>query len=60
LGITTALNGISLTGNKIWVEETGIVIPDEKIHVGPRIGVDYAGEDAALPYRFLIQAGGLS
>ncbi|HTF04064.1 MAG TPA: DNA-3-methyladenine glycosylase [Bacteroidia bacterium] len=54
LGITTALNGISLSGNKIWVEETGIVVPDEKIHVGPRIGVDYAKEDAKLPYRFLV------
>jgi 3-methyladenine DNA glycosylase Mpg len=27
-------------------------IPDHKIIVGPRVGIDYAGEDALLPYRF--------
>lgn len=40
---------------KIWLEEGGIVIPEEKIFVTPRIGVDYAGEDALLPYRFYVK-----
>ncbi len=47
-------NAQNLTGNKIWIEERGIIIPDKKINKGPRIGVDYAGEDAKLPYRFWV------
>lgn len=52
LGITTAMNGELLSGKKIWVEETGIIVKPEDIIAGPRIGVDYAGKDAKLPYRF--------
>ncbi|MFN4233419.1 MAG: DNA-3-methyladenine glycosylase [Bacteroidia bacterium] len=54
LGIHTQLNGTSLNGNKIWLEEHGIVFPVNKINVGTRIGVEYAKEDALLPYRFWI------
>jgi DNA-3-methyladenine glycosylase len=39
---------------KIWLEERDLMIPEEKIIITPRIGVDYAGEDALLPYRFYI------
>ncbi|HTL82159.1 MAG TPA: DNA-3-methyladenine glycosylase [Bacteroidia bacterium] len=53
LGIHTKHSGISLLGDQIWLEETKIVVPEKEIVVGPRIGVDYAGEDAKLPYRFL-------
>lgn len=60
LGITTAMNGIALGGNKIWVEETGIVIHPEEIIAGPRIGVDYAGKDAKLPYRFTLNSTRMS
>lgn len=54
LGITTALNGTVLSGKTIWVEETGIIVKPEDVLAGPRIGVDYAGKDAKLPYRFRI------
>ncbi len=50
LGITTRLNNIPLTGNVIWLEDRGI--KPGKIQTGKRIGVEYAGEDASLPYRF--------
>lgn len=40
----------------IWVEDRGNVIPDSEIIRTPRIGVDYAGEDAALPWRFLLRS----
>lgn len=53
LGILTKHSGIDLTGNKIWVEDKGIKIKGKEIIVGPRVGVDYAGEDAKLPYRFI-------
>jgi len=55
LGINKSLNGVSLLGNQIWIEDDGILIPQNDIIVGPRIGVDYAGEDALLPYRFLVK-----
>lgn len=54
LGITTDMNGIAIGRDKIWVEETGIAVHPEEIIAGPRIGVDYAGKDAKLPYRFQI------
>ncbi|HZD52153.1 MAG TPA: DNA-3-methyladenine glycosylase [Woeseiaceae bacterium] len=54
LGITTRLTGRSLLGERIWIEDHGIVAAESSITVGPRVGVDYAEEDAALPYRFEI------
>ena len=52
LGIDLIHNGLSLTGKEIWVQDDHISIKEGDIQVGPRIGVDYAGKDAALPYRF--------
>ncbi|MDP4291252.1 MAG: DNA-3-methyladenine glycosylase [Bacteroidota bacterium] len=37
---------------KIWIEENDRLITDGDILVSPRIGVDYAEEDALRPYRF--------
>ena len=54
LAIKTNHTGLDLSGDKIWVEDNGISILKKEIIITPRIGVDYAGEDAALPYRFLI------
>lgn len=53
LGILTKHSGTDLTGNKIWIEDKGIKVKEKEIIVGPRIGVDYAGEDAGLLYRFI-------
>lgn len=47
-------NGISLTGEKIWIEDVGKLINPQKILSGPRIGIEYAKEDALLPYRFWV------
>lgn len=41
----------------IWLEDDGIIAPGEEVSVTPRIGVDYAGEDALLPFRFVWQRG---
>ena len=60
LGFTTLQNGISLIeSGKIWLE------PDQKsklaegisaeIIASPRVGVDYAGEDADRPWRFRLK-----
>lgn len=54
LGIHHRHTGLSLMGETIWLEETGVRFPASKVKTGPRIGVDYAGKDALLPYRFWI------
>jgi DNA-3-methyladenine glycosylase len=55
LGITIAHNGLHLFGPEIWLEDRGIAIPEENICAGPRIGIDYAQEDALLPWRFTLK-----
>ena len=52
LGIDTAMTGKSLAGDVIWLEDHGIDFGADAIEVTPRIGVDYAGDDAQRPYRF--------
>ena len=55
LGIHYSLTGTDLTlGKIIWVEDRGVKIEPSRILASPRIGVEYSGEDALLPYRFRI------
>jgi DNA-3-methyladenine glycosylase len=53
MGIRMEHNGILLQEGKIWFEK-----PTEKqpgmVYATKRIGIDYAGEDALLPYRFVL------
>ena len=53
LGIHYSHTGTDLLGDKIWLEDRGIITGNDII-AGTRIGVGYAGEDALLPYRFRI------
>ena len=55
LGIDTADSGTLLTGKKIFLADDGFEYSKKEIFTSPRIGVDYAGEDALLPYRFYIK-----
>jgi len=55
LGISRAINAISLQSDTLWLEDRGLTFPDEAITAAPRIGVDYAGDDALLPYRFYVK-----
>ena len=55
LGISRAVNAVSLQGDKIWIEDRRLIIDDDQIAAVPRVGVDYAGEDALLPYRFYVK-----
>lgn len=52
LGINTAMTGTDLSGARIWIEDRGIEVDSASLRAGPRVGVDYAGSDATLPYRF--------
>jgi DNA-3-methyladenine glycosylase len=54
LGISTDLTGTSLLENRIWIEDQQIAVRPQDITVGPRVGIDYAEEDATRPYRFRI------
>lgn len=55
LGIDMSFNGQSLlTKQRIWIEERSPV--NGKIISSPRIGIDYAGKDALLPWRFILIA----
>ena len=57
MGIGMDLNGTTLDGSHaLHIEEKGLKIAPEMIITGPRIGVDYAGDDALLPYRFRVEA----
>jgi DNA-3-methyladenine glycosylase len=55
LGISRNINAFSLQSDTIWIEDRGLVFPDESIASVPRVGVSYAGEDASLPYRFYVK-----
>ncbi len=55
LGLDKTWNGISLVGENLFIENTERPVPHAEIQSGPRIGVDYAGDDALLPYRFVWQ-----
>jgi len=55
LGITLQHNTISLAGKVLWIADDGFVPQEEQIIVASRVGVDYAGEDASLPYRFILK-----
>lgn len=55
LGISRAENGISLIDDTVWIEDRNISFPDYQIIESPRVGVNYAEEDALLPYRFRVK-----
>jgi DNA-3-methyladenine glycosylase len=54
LGITTSFDGTDLTGDVIWIEDRGLVIPNDALTASPRIGVDYAGDHALREWRFYV------
>lgn len=55
LGIDRKLNAKDLMDDEVWLEDIGERIPSSQILASPRIGIDYAGEDAALPWRFTLK-----
>ncbi|MEO7990375.1 MAG: DNA-3-methyladenine glycosylase [Chryseolinea sp.] len=55
LGIDRNLNGKSLFQSEVWLEDDGASLSNKNIVASKRIGIDYAGEDALLPWRFTIK-----
>lgn len=54
MGIDRKWNGVSLSTSDLWIEE-GIKVQSNQIMATTRIGIDYAGEDARLPWRFYLK-----
>jgi len=55
LGIHTQHSGLSLRGTGLYIADDGFGFADSAIARSARIGVEYAGVDAALPYRFYVK-----
>jgi len=56
LGITPALSGVLLTGPQLWIEDHGEEVEAANITASARVGLEYAGPEAAgLPWRFRIK-----
>lgn len=55
LGIYTKHSGTSLLSKDLFIADDGFTYDTKYIGISPRIGVDYAAEDALLPYRFYVK-----
>lgn len=53
LAIDRSYNRLPLPSEHLWLEAAPTPA-DNSILAGPRVGIDYAGADAELPYRFRI------
>ncbi len=54
LGINRRLDRADLLGDRIWIEEGRRIRPSDIVR-GPRIGIDYAEEWVARPWRFWLR-----
>ncbi len=55
LGFQTSQTGYSLLSKELFIADDKCKYKKSEIASSPRIGVDYAGDDALLPYRFYIK-----
>jgi len=55
LGINTKHTGLDLLDDDLFIADDGYSLKKKDIIASARIGVDYAGEDAALLYRFSVK-----
>lgn len=55
MGINMELNKKDILGDEIWISDNGIHVSKNEIISCPRIGVDYAAEDALLAWRYYVK-----
>ena len=55
LGIFTSHTGMDLLESDLRIVEDQFKVKKSAIGITPRIGVDYAGPDALLPYRYIVK-----
>jgi DNA-3-methyladenine glycosylase len=55
LGIFTYHSGLDLVESDIRILDDGFRYKKKEIAITTRIGVEYSGPDALLPYRFIVR-----
>lgn len=55
LGLNKLHSGLSLFEDPITVYDDGFIVQAEQLGISKRIGVEPAGEDSLLPYRFYVK-----
>lgn len=55
LGISRKQNRVDLTGHEIWIEDRGVSVKPSQREASARIGLNFDGPDAILPWRFTIK-----
>ena len=55
MGVSKNISGLLLGKEQINILKNNIIIPEKEIGTSKRIGIDNAGEDALLPYRFYLK-----
>lgn len=55
LRVDLSFDGEDLTGRRIWIEDAGLTVRPRDIEAGARVGIDYAEEYAAKPWRFWLR-----
>jgi DNA-3-methyladenine glycosylase len=55
MGFHTSQCGLSLAEDELFIADDDFEVMEADVAVTPRIGVDYAGDDAFLPYRFYLK-----
>lgn len=55
MGIDRDYNGKSLLSSEVWIEDVSEKISKRNCLASTRIGIDYAGKDALLPWRFSVR-----
>ena len=55
LGISKQHSGLHLLDDEIYLMSDGFILDEDKVGISNRIGVESAGPDALLPYRFYVR-----
>ena len=55
MGVSKNISGLLLGKKQINILKNNFIIPENQIGTSKRIGIDNAGEDALLPYRFYLK-----
>ena len=57
LGLHSAMTGQDMVqrDSPVWIEDRGVRIPRQQIASGPRVGMNFPGKWASIPWRFSVK-----